>query len=102
MPSLETSIQLSWNVNVSSGGINDLAAGLPGLGRELALEVGVQVLTQVQDELLEKVFRGNAEVICCGCGVVHSGAEARLVRRGSRKRKLRVALLHRSTCCHSA
>src|SRR5215212_719486 len=91
MLSLETSIQLCWNVNVSSGGINDLAAGLPGLGRELALEVGVQVLTQVQDEFLEKVFRGNAEVICCGCGVVHSGAEARLVRRGSRQRKLRVS-----------
>jgi hypothetical protein len=91
MLSLETSIQLFWNVNVSSGGINDLAAGLPGLGRDLALEVGVQVLTQVQDELLEKVFRGDAEVTCCGCGVVHSGREARLVRRGSRKRKLRVS-----------
>jgi hypothetical protein len=91
MLSLETSIQLCWNVNVSAGGINDLAGGLPELGRELALEAAVQVLVKVQNEFLDKVFRGDAEVICCRCGVVHSGAEARLVRRGSRKRKLRVS-----------
>jgi hypothetical protein len=91
MLSLETSIQLCWNVNVSAAGINDLAAGLPELGRELALEVGVQTLMQARGEHLKKVFRGEAEVICCGCGVVHSGAEARLVRRGSRKRKLRIS-----------
>lgn len=91
MLSLETSIQLCWNVNVSAGGINDLAGGLPELGRELALEAGSQVLAQVQDEFLKKVFRGEAEVVCCGCGVVHRGAGARLVRRGSRQRKLRVS-----------
>jgi hypothetical protein len=104
MLSLETNIQLRGNVNVSAGGINDLAAGLPELARELALEVGVQSLMQAQDEHLKKVFRGEAEVACCGCGVVHSGAEARLVRRGSRKRKLRVSsgmlcfLLRQVTC----
>lgn len=101
---LETSIQLRLNVNVSAAGINNLAAGLPDLGRELALEVGVQALLQAQNEHLEQVFRGEAEVVCCKCGVVHSGAEGQLVRRGSRKRKLRVSsgvlcfLLRQVTC----
>jgi hypothetical protein len=91
MLSLERSIQLCWNVNITTGGINDLASGLSELGRELALEVGARVLRQAQDEHLEKVFRGEAEVICCGCGVVHSGPGSRLVWRGSRNRKLRIS-----------
>ena len=91
MLTLETSIQLSGKVAVSAEGINDLAAGLPQLGRELALEIGARVLEQVQDAHLEQVFGGTAQIVCGRCGVVHVGPDARLVRRGSRKRRLRIS-----------
>ena len=88
---LETSIQLSWNLNVSAARINDLADGLPQIGRQLALDVAVGVVEQAQDEHLERVFTGEAEIVCHRCGVVHLGPDADLVRRGSRRRKLRIS-----------
>lgn len=91
MLTLETGIQLPCNVHVSAERINDLAAGLPHLGREIALDVGRRVVEQVQDEHLRQVLEGAAELVCCGCGVTHSGTEANLVRRGSRSRKLRTS-----------
>ena len=91
MLTLETSIQLSWNISISTGRINDLAAGLPEIGRALALELGSKVVEQVQDEFLQRVFLGEAELACHRCGVVHTGASANLVRRGSRARKLRIS-----------
>ena len=89
---LETSIQLSGKVSISTGGINDLAAGLPEVGRDLAIEIGEQVLEQAQEEHLQKVFEGVEELVCHGCGVVHRGTETKLVRRGSRARKLRISI----------
>lgn len=91
MLTLETSIQLSGKVVLAAQGINALASGLPQLGRELALEIGVRVLEQEQERYLEQVFRGAAEIACHRCGVVHAGPDARLVRRGGRKRKLRTS-----------
>jgi Transposase, Mutator family len=91
MLTLETSIQLSWNVTVSTAGINDLANGLPQIGRELALELGAKVLEQAQDEHLERVFAGEAEIVCGRCGVVHAGPDANLGCRGHRPRKLRTS-----------
>lgn len=88
---LETSIQLSWKVAVSAAGINDLASGLPQIGRELVLELGAKVLEQTQDEHLERVFAGEAEIVCGRCGVAHAGPDANLVCRGHRKRKLRTS-----------
>ena len=91
MLTLETSIQLSWNVTVSAAGINDLANGLPQIGRELALEAAVRIVEQSQDEHLERVFVSEAEIVCDRCGVVHVGPDARLVCRGHRRRKLRIS-----------
>lgn len=91
MLTLETSIQLSWNVTVSAAGINDLASGLPQIGRELALEAAVRIMEQSQDEHLERVFVGETEIGCDRCGVAHTGPDARLVCRGHRRRKLRIS-----------
>jgi hypothetical protein len=91
MLTLETSIQLSSNISISTGGINDLAAGLPEIGRQVALDLGSRVVEQVQDEFLKRVLQGEAELVCQRCGVVHVGPSASLVRRGSRARKLRIS-----------
>lgn len=88
---LETSIQLCCNVSISAARINDLAGGLPQIGRELALDVAVRAVEQAQDEHLERVFRGETEIACIGCGMVHTGPSASLVRRGNRARKLRIS-----------
>lgn len=91
MLTLETSIQLSGKVVISAEGINALSAGLLQLGRDLALETGAQALGRFQDEYLDQLFLGAAEVVCRRCGVVHVGPDARLVRRGGRSRKLRIS-----------
>lgn len=91
MLTLETSIQLSWNVAVSAAGINDLANGLPRIGRELALEAAARLMDRAQTEHLARVFAGEAEIVCGRCGVLHAGSEANLVARGSRQRKLRTS-----------
>ncbi|MBB4639375.1 ISH6 family transposase [Longimicrobium terrae] len=91
MLTLETSIQLSWNVTVSAAGINDLANGLPRIGRELALGAAARIVEQAQEEHLERVFAGEAEIVCHRCGVVHVGPDARLGARGCRRRKLRIS-----------
>lgn len=87
---LETSIQLNLNVGFSDVRINDVAAALPALGRSLACQAAAEMLHRTQAEHLERVFRGDAEIVCHGCGVVHESAQ-NLVRRGSRGRRLRTS-----------
>lgn len=91
MLTLETSIQLSWNVTVSAAGINDLANGLPRIGRELALEAAARIVEQFQDDHLKRVFARQAEIACDRCGVVHRGPDAKVVCRGHRPRQLRTS-----------
>ena len=101
---LETSIQQLVNVVLSNTRINDLVTGLGELGRTLALAVGVDLVDRLQDELWLRLRRGEAELVCTRCGVVHCG-ESGLVRRGSRARKLKTSSgvfefrLHQVTCC---
>jgi hypothetical protein len=101
---LETRIQRLVNVVLQTTQINDLVAALPELGRTLALDVGVDLLDRLQDELWFQIRRGEAELVCTRCGVVHFG-ESGLVRRGFRARKLKTSTgvlqfrLHQVTCC---
>ena len=90
MLSLETSIQQLVKVELASFGINDLGAGLPGLGRELALRVAVDLIEQLQERLFAECQAGLREITCERCGVVHSGGGT-LLRRGSRERKLKTS-----------
>lgn len=104
MLSLETSIQQFWKVELQTCGINDLVAGLPALGRTITLGIGAQLLDQVQERLFAAIRAGELETVCEGCGVVHCGEEATLLRRGSRSRKVKtssgelVFALHQLTC----
>jgi hypothetical protein len=91
MLSLERSIQLAVNVHAGGGSINDLACGLPGLGREVACAIAVRWLDVRQQELLREVLVGEAELACHGCGLVLSG-EGSVLRRGNRARLLRVSV----------
>jgi hypothetical protein len=103
MLSLETSIQQLVKVEMERFGINDLVSGFPELGRALALRAGAQLLDQVQALQFEAVLAGKAEIVCDRCGVVHGGG-ARLLRRGSRSRRLKTSsgvlmfALHQLTC----
>lgn len=90
MLSLETSIQQLVKVELPSFGINDLVAGLPGLGRELALRVAVDLIEQLQEQLFAEFRAGLREIACERCGVVHSSGRT-LLRRGSRERKLKTS-----------
>jgi hypothetical protein len=90
MLSLETSIQQSMKVELTSCRINDLVSGLPELGRAVALQIGVQLLDQVQALLFEELGAGRWGVVCERCGVLH-GSHATLLRRGSRTRRLKTS-----------
>lgn len=90
MLSLETSIQLCVKVGDASAGINDIATALPELGRGLSRQIAVEVVQRAQEEHLERVLRGEAEIACTRCGVVHTSGQS-LVRRGGRVRKLRTS-----------
>ena len=87
---LETSIQQLLNVVLPNTRINDLIAALPELGRTLALAVGVDLVDRLQNELWLRLRRGEAELVCTRCGVVHRGKSG-LVRRGNRARKLKTS-----------
>lgn len=88
MLSLETSIQLDVKLLWESEQINDLAAVLPELGRDVVQELARQMLEQMQERHLERVWAGEDEVVCIECGVVHCGGGQSLLRRGWRGRKL--------------
>jgi hypothetical protein len=91
MLSLETSIQQLLKVESESWRINDLASGLPALGRELALKAAVDLIDQLQEQQFADLQAGLREAVCERCGVVHSGGKTALARRGSRTRKLKTS-----------
>lgn len=90
MLTVETELHL--RLNVAGGGveINDLAHWAAEVKHELACQVVTAVLRAVQEQHLERVFAGEAELVCAGCGVIHTGAGS-VLRRGTRCRKLRTS-----------
>jgi hypothetical protein len=91
MLSLETSIQRSVKVELESCRINDLAFGLLAFGREIALNVAVDLIDQLQEQQFAELLAGQREAVCERCGVVHCGEGAAVARRGSRMRRLKTS-----------
>lgn len=89
MPTPNGSARLPRNVESSSLSINALASSLPELGRILALADVRQKLEAFQDEFVNAVRGGRAELVCEGCGVVHSGPT--ILCRGYRARQLKTS-----------
>lgn len=87
---LETSIQRVTKIESSSFTINDLLSILPGVGRNLGEEYAREILARVQDQAVDEILAGRAELVCERCGVVHRGPST-LLRRGSRARKLKTS-----------
>jgi hypothetical protein len=87
---LNGSVQLEVKVAATRARINDVAAELGSLGRALAREAASKVLQKTQDDHVARVLRGEAEIVCRRCGVVHSGGH-NLQRRGTRMRKLKTS-----------
>jgi hypothetical protein len=87
---LETSIQLALKVGVREAQINDIVGALPELGRGFVRGAAAEIIERLQDDHVERVLRGEAEIVCTRCGVVHTSGQ-RLSRRGARPRKLRTS-----------
>lgn len=83
------SARTSLNVESWSLSINALVSSLPGLSRLLALEQARRDLSAAQDEYVDAVLGGRAELVCEGCGVIHRGPT--LLRRGWRARQLKTS-----------
>ena len=77
-------VHLECNVALEGVSINDLLARLrKGVGESFR-EAVQDFLAVLQEEHLERVLAGEAELVCTGCGEVHRGAG--VVRRGWRRR----------------
>lgn len=89
MPTPDGSARTSTNVESWSLSINELASSLPELGRLFASNEARQQLEAAQDEFVQAVLAGRAELACERCGVIHSGPT--ILRRGSRARQLKTS-----------
>lgn len=87
---LNGSVQLEVKVATTGARINDIAAGLGELGRSLARQAAAEMLQRMQDHHVQQVLRGEVELACRRCGVVHKGGR-NLLRRGTRTRKLKTS-----------
>lgn len=90
MLSVETELHLRINVSGAGVEINDLAYWAAELKQALACQAIRAVLRTVQEQYVERVLAGEAELVCTGCGVVHRGVGS-VLRRGTRRRKLRTS-----------
>jgi hypothetical protein len=94
-------------VEENEGEINSLVRRLREEAAQREAELFASTLLQVQEAQLERVWAGEAELVCTRCGLVHSGVGT-LSRRGTRKRQVvtqrgtyRFALLQLSCrSCH--
>src|SRR5215213_9605206 len=84
---LETSIQRLTKIESSTLSINDLASALPRVSRDYGLEHAQKVIEAFQEQFIQRLFAGLAELVCERCGVVHRGGLT-ILRRGSRSRQL--------------
>lgn len=91
MLSVETKLHLTLRVAAAGVEVNDLAAWCFGVRNEVGQEILKQLLHEAQQQHWDRTRAGTAEVICQRCGVVHSGPDAAVVRRGSRRRQIRTS-----------
>jgi hypothetical protein len=87
---VETELHLALKVAAREVGINDLADWGKEIGRDVSRAVIAEVLRETQERHWQRVRSGEVEVVCARCGCVH-GDGHRVVRRGSRSRRLRTS-----------
>lgn len=87
LSSVNGSVHLVVKVELPTAEINSLLSVVLAQYEAILQQVVEQVFVCAQTAYLERVRRGEAELICTACGVVHRG-EAGWVRRGSRKRRV--------------
>lgn len=86
---VETELHLRLKIAGERLGFNDVAAWARLVAGGIGQELISAVLWQAQLCHTARVWRGEAEVVCARCGVVHGGGG--VVRRGSRPRKVRTS-----------
>lgn len=87
----ETELRVVLKVGRKDLGINDLVATVFERKDEVCGQIVARILWQVQEAWLREVLTGETELVCKGCGVVESGAEA-VLKRGRRKRRVRTSV----------
>lgn len=87
MLSVNTEVHLRWKVRAAGLTINTLLPHLRALRQASYQEALATLLERLQEAHLAQVFAAEAELVCTGCGLVHSGSSG-LVRRGWRGRRL--------------
>jgi hypothetical protein len=103
MLELETCFQQAIKVMLPRLSINDLAAALPELSRELVRGIAAKLLDELQTHCWSQVLAGATELVCTRCGMVHCGSGT-LLRRGRRMRQLKTSsgrltfAVHQVTC----
>lgn len=87
MLTVESELHLRLKVAGENLDINGIARWAGRMKQELARGLIAAVLEAVQERHLERVLAGSEELVCTGCGVIHTGPGA-VLRRGWRGRKL--------------
>lgn len=87
MLSVNTEVHLECKVKAQGQTINTLLTQLRVVWSEQCAQSTAQLLEEIQEAHLARVFAGQEEVGCSGCGLIHSGPQE-LCRRGWRLRRL--------------
>ncbi len=87
MLSVNTEVHLRWNVNDKALTINTLLPLLRAQRAQREAGALAELLESMQETHLAQVRAEAAEIVCTGCGVVHSGPRS-LSCRGWRRRQL--------------
>ena len=91
MLSVETKLHLTLTVAAAGVEVNDLAAWCFGVRNGIGQQILSQVLQRAQEQHWDQVLAGSGAVACRRCGLEHSGPDAAVVRRGSRRRQVRTS-----------
>lgn len=83
--SVNTIVHLEIKVELEAFTINSLAEWAFAKRAEITRQLLEPLVERAQEEWLDRVEAGQAELTCAGCGAVHQGG-ARWVRRGTRAR----------------
>lgn len=85
---VESELHLALKVAAPEMEVNDLAAWLFEARNDMAQLILARLLEEMQEQQLERVLRGELEIVCRGCGVIEPHP---LLRRGFRGRKVRTS-----------
>jgi hypothetical protein len=90
MRSVETELHLRVNVATQGASLNDLAGWAFTARNGLICELVARLVWRIQEGHLTGVLAGEEELVCYGCGMIHSGPGS-VLRRGSRARKVKTS-----------